>query len=71
MKLKSGREGRIIAEYRGLKKRWDYRNSGLPHLYRYLAEKWGMPIRELKELVRSPEYMESLKKGFYNRDGKS
>ena len=47
----SGPEGRILAEYRGLKKRWDYRNSGLPALRMYLAQKWRVPIREIKRIV--------------------
>lgn len=48
----SGREGRIYAEYRGLKKRWDYRNSGLPALRMYLVQKWQVPIREIKRIAR-------------------
>jgi hypothetical protein len=49
----SGPEGRILAEFRGLKKRWDYRNSGLPALYLWMARKWKMPVREIKRIVHS------------------
>lgn len=46
----SGIEGRIKAEFRSLKKRWDYRNSGLPTLWLFLARKHKRPVQEIKRI---------------------
>lgn len=52
----SGREGRIRAEYRGLKKRWDYRNSGLPALWLFLARKHRMPVQSVKRICKPDHF---------------
>jgi hypothetical protein len=45
-------EQRIAAEYRGLKTRWDFRNSGLPELRMYLCRKHEIPVSRLREIIR-------------------
>lgn len=43
-------EDRIRAHHRALRKRWDYRTSGLPDLWLFLARYWRRPIREIKAI---------------------
>lgn len=43
-------EDRIRAQYRGAKKRIDYRRDGLPTLWLRLARQWKRPVREIKQI---------------------
>lgn len=42
---------RIRAQFKGMKKRRDFRDSGLPGIWMHLARQWQRPVREIKNIV--------------------